>query len=68
MSFITSSSPDWPQVPNTDRRSWRLGTNCGYSVCSVYHMLTTDDSQVLDAVSKLIWHIHVPVKVSLPAW
>jgi hypothetical protein len=31
-------------------------------------MLTVDDSQMLDTVSKFIWHKHVPVKVSLLAW
>jgi len=31
-------------------------------------MLTADDSQVMDTISKLTWHIHVPVKVSLLAW
>jgi len=31
-------------------------------------MVTADDSQVVDAVSDMIWHIHVPVNVSIFAW
>lgn len=51
----------------SDRCNWHLD-NGGYSVCSVYDMVTADDSQVLDTISKFIWHKHVPVKVSLLAW
>lgn len=31
-------------------------------------MLTADDSQVVEASSKLIWHRQVPTKVSIMAW
>lgn len=55
-------------VSITGRWNWRLDNNGGYYVCSVYHMLTADDRHVMDTISKLIWHIHVLVKVSLLAW
>jgi len=31
-------------------------------------MLTTDDSNIVDAVSDLIWHRHVPLKVFILVW
>lgn len=31
-------------------------------------MLTSDDSQVVNVVSDMIWHRHVPVKVSIFSW
>jgi len=56
------------QVSITDRWSWRLNTIGGYSVCNVYDMLSTDDNNVVDAASELIWHKHVSVYVYLLAW
>ena len=56
------------QVSTNDRWCWRLDINGGYSVRSVYHMLNSDDSQVVDVVSDFIWHRHVTVKVSILAW
>jgi len=56
------------QESTNDRWCWRLDTNSGYSVRSVYHLLTPDVSQVVDTVSDLIWHKKVPVKVSILAW
>jgi len=56
------------QVSIVDRWNWHLDNNGGYYVCSVYRMFTVDDSQVLDMVSKFIWHKHVPTKVSILAW
>jgi len=35
---------------------------------SRYQVLTSNDSQFLDASEKLIWHSQVPLKVSILAW
>jgi len=51
-----------------DQLRWRLDPSGGYSVRSVYHMLTTADSHTFDVTSDLIWHNLVPVKVSILAW
>lgn len=54
-------------VSIADRWNWHLDNNDGYSVRSVYHMLTVDNSKVLEAHSNLIWHRRVPAKVSIMA-
>jgi len=46
---------------------WRLDPSNGYTVSSVYHLLTSQPVQTTDAVSDLIWHKQVPLKVSVLA-
>jgi len=55
-------------VSIADRWNWHLDHNSGYFVCSVYYMLTADNSQVVEADSNLIWHRQVPAEVSIMAW
>jgi hypothetical protein len=40
----------------------------GYSVRDAYRLLTTMDAPEVGATSHLIWHIQVPLKVSVLAW
>jgi hypothetical protein len=56
------------QDQSSDRWLWKLDLVGGYFVRSVYQMLIIDDSHTLDTTSDLIWHIHVPAKVSILAW
>jgi len=51
-----------------DQWKWTLDTSGIYSVQSAYDMLTSDDNNLVNEVSDMIWHIHVPLKVSLLAW
>jgi len=52
----------------SDHWRWRLDPSGGYSVCSVYQMLTIDDNHTFDVTLDLIWHRFVPVMVSILAW
>jgi hypothetical protein len=56
------------QAETSDQWWWQLDLVWGYSIRSVYQMLTTDDSHTLDSTSNLIWHKYVPAKVSILAW
>jgi len=55
--------------PNvSDIWQWHPDLAGGYSVRSGYQLLTSQEHRVLDASEKLIWHSHVPMKVSILAW
>lgn len=54
------------QVTTFDKWRWRLDNLGSYSVRSVYEVLTKDENIQTDA--GLIWHRHVPLKVSIFAW
>ena len=56
------------QQTSTDRWVWRLDASNGYTVSGVYHLLTSQLVQTTNAVSDLIWHKHVPLKVSVLVW
>jgi len=56
------------QFHTFDQWRWMLETSGVYPVRSAYHMLTADDSHDVDAVSDLIWHIHVIEKVFILSW
>ncbi|PNX59372.1 O-acyltransferase WSD1, partial [Trifolium pratense] len=40
----------------------------GYSVRGAYQLLTSHDLVTMDVADNLIWHSHVPLKVSIFAW
>lgn len=52
----------------SDRWQWRFDNIGCYSVRTGYDLLTADDNNTDVAVSELIWHRHVPLKVSILAW
>ncbi|GAU31357.1 hypothetical protein TSUD_19020 [Trifolium subterraneum] len=56
------------QVHSSDRWLWQPDPDNDYSVHSVYQLLTSQDSVTLHAADGLIWHSHVPLKVSILAW
>ncbi|MCI00433.1 cysteine-rich receptor-like protein kinase, partial [Trifolium medium] len=47
---------------------WRYDMAGGYSVRGAYALLTTADATTPAVASDLIWHKHVPLKVSVLAW
>jgi len=47
---------------------WLLDPSGGYSVRGVYDMLTTQENPQVLQNNDLIWHKHVPLKVSIFAW
>ncbi|WJX25077.1 hypothetical protein P8452_14152 [Trifolium repens] len=47
---------------------WQPDPDIGYTVRGAYHLLTYRDSTSMDAVAMLVWHPHVPLKVSIFAW
>ncbi|CAJ2662943.1 unnamed protein product [Trifolium pratense] len=51
-----------------DRWQWSLDPDTGYTVGGVYQLLTSQDSVTLDDADNLIWHLQVPLKVSIFAW
>ncbi|KAK2436694.1 hypothetical protein QL285_021667 [Trifolium repens] len=56
------------QDQSSDRWQWQPDPDIGYTVRGAYHLLTSQDSVPLDAVATLVWHHHVPLKVSIFAW
>jgi hypothetical protein len=48
--------------------AWQLDPARGYSVSSAYQLLTSQQTVTLDAAEDLIWHKHVPLKISIFAW
>ncbi|MCI09288.1 kinesin-like protein, partial [Trifolium medium] len=55
--------------PNvTDQWLWRPDSGGGYTVRGVYNLLTFTEAQDVEATIDLIWHKHVPLKVSVVAW
>lgn len=47
----------------TNSWRWQLDPSASYTVCSAYQLLTTQDHAV-----DLIWHKHIPLKVSSFTW
>ncbi|GAU51172.1 hypothetical protein TSUD_412070 [Trifolium subterraneum] len=47
---------------------WHHDTSGGYSVRGAYSLLTTTDGGTTTGASELIWHKHVPLKISVLAW
>ncbi|MCH93793.1 70 kDa peptidyl-prolyl isomerase, partial [Trifolium medium] len=55
--------------PNvSDQWLWRHDPAGGYSVRSVYHMLTSREVPSVAATTNLIWHKQVPMKISVLTW
>ncbi|KAK2391367.1 hypothetical protein QL285_064833 [Trifolium repens] len=40
----------------------------GYVVRGAYQLLTSQDPVTMDDAARLVWHPHVPLKVSIFAW
>ncbi|MCH80856.1 70 kDa peptidyl-prolyl isomerase [Trifolium medium] len=57
-----------PQPNISDQWLWRHEVGGGYSMRDAYHLLTTMDPPCVDTTPDLIWHKHVPLKVSVLAW
>lgn len=55
------------QVTKSDEWRWQLDNSGKYYVCSVYDMLTSGGNTIVDEASTLVWHRHVPLKVSILA-
>ena len=45
-----------------------MDTSEGYTVCSAYQLLTTQDTSQVEGVDALVWHKHVLLKVSIFIW
>ncbi|KAK2394225.1 hypothetical protein QL285_056080 [Trifolium repens] len=56
------------QVWYSDRWQWRPDPDHAYLVCGAYHLPTSRQPIALDEAEDLIWHRHVPLKVSIFAW
>ena len=56
------------QVTRQDEWRWNLDNTRKYSVCSVYDLLTLGNTIIADDASNMVWHRHVPLKVSILAW
>ena len=52
----------------SDRWIWQPDIGEGYTICGAYQLLTSQVHHVVDAADNLIWHKHVPLKVSILAW
>ncbi|XP_045822022.1 uncharacterized protein LOC123914907 [Trifolium pratense] len=66
-TLFSGLTPGWMDHVS-DRWQWRADLDDGYTVRGAYQLLTTQDAVTLDAVSGLIWHRQVPLKVSICAW
>jgi hypothetical protein len=53
------------QYNSTDKWEWRLYPNGGYSVRDVLKIITIQEAPSSDVITYFIWHIHVPLKVSI---
>jgi len=60
---------DFVLVPNvSDTWEWLPDTAEGYSVRGAYDLLTNGDDTHFGLPLELVWHKHVPLKVSVFAW
>ena len=56
------------QINVKDTWKWHMHTSAGYTVRSAYQLLTTQDTSQVEGADALVWHKHVPLKVSIFAW
>jgi len=56
------------QINVTDTWKRHMDTSDGYTVRSAYQLLTTQDTSLVEGADALVWHKHVPLKVSIFAW
>ncbi|XP_024633495.1 uncharacterized protein [Medicago truncatula] len=56
------------QTDVSDRWQWRPDTVSGYIVRGAYHILAEQVQHIGDGIGELVWHKHVPLKVSILAW
>jgi hypothetical protein len=47
---------------------WQFDPARDYSVSGAYQLMTSQQTATLDATEDLIWHKHVPLKVSIFVW
>jgi len=52
----------------SDTWRWQLDISAGYTVSNAYQLVTSQDSPQVDRAEALVWHKHVPLKVSIFAW
>jgi hypothetical protein len=52
----------------SDRWLWQPDPDMGYTVRGAYELLTSQDPVTMDDAERLVWHPHVPLKVSIFAW
>ena len=45
-----------------------MDTSVGYTVRNAYQLLTTQDTPQVEGAAALVWHKHIPLKVSIFAW
>jgi len=45
-----------------------MDISAGYTVRSAYQLLTTQDNPQVEGADALVWHKHVPLKVSIFVW
>ncbi|KAK2413211.1 hypothetical protein QL285_035944 [Trifolium repens] len=56
------------QDQSSDQWQWQPDPDMGYTVRGAYQLLTSQDSVTMDDAARLVWHPHVPLKVSIFAW
>jgi len=56
------------QTEVVDRWQWLHDRAGGYTVRGAYYILTSQVQHLGDDIGDLVWHKHVPVKVSILAW
>ncbi|GAU22845.1 hypothetical protein TSUD_282120 [Trifolium subterraneum] len=56
------------QAQSSDWWQWQPDPDAGFTVRGAYQLLTSQALVSMDAADKLIWHPHVPLKVSIFAW
>ncbi|KAK2403415.1 hypothetical protein QL285_052853 [Trifolium repens] len=56
------------EVDSLDRWQWRPDPVSGYSVRDAYQLLTSQEAVTLGEADDLLWHKHVPLKVSIFVW
>jgi len=56
------------QINVKDTWKWLMDISAGYTVRSAYQLLTTQDTSQVAGADAIVWHKHVPLKVSIFAW
>jgi len=51
-----------------DRWQWLPNIGGGYTMCDAYQILTFQVAPSITVTDELVWHKHIPLKVSILAW